>query len=74
MARLLVEQDRTNGGLGWTATVEYRRYCNCHRILLRAEAADYPERQRQPIEKWDTPKGPKCGAECGDACVPERDN
>lgn len=56
-ARMLVEQDRSAGGVGWMMTAEYRRCRNCHRVLLGPEAADYREKQRAPIEKWDTRKG-----------------
>ena len=64
LSKVLVEQDRLRGGMGYMVAMEYRHCRNCGRLLLADEARDYRELMRRPIEKWDTPKGPKCWKNC----------
>ena len=54
MSKVLVEQDRLRGGLGYTVSIEYRHCKVCGRLLLADEARDYRELMRRPIEKWDS--------------------
>lgn len=64
LAADLAARDKRAGGRGWTMRVCYRRCAVCNRLLLDADAQEYLDRLRRPIEKWDTEDGPFCNIDC----------